>query len=257
VWRSYGDLHLALAFTAELTPELLECDEDAFKVVHNWQKNARPLSTGDFGATLVAGRCEHRNVAVCLRASNLFGVDIDGPDGRELARKIAPAGFPETVAVESGRDDGGAHLWYRLQQGAKAKAQLAGKVTLSRDGYLMAPPSWHFDGRASYRFAPGRAPWEHEIAPFPTRLYERLLEHDRRDDKAARADDSSTLGKGDRHPHMKRIAGAMRYAGAGEEAILAALRSENERRCDPLKADEELRRLAHWTCGFPPGARVP
>jgi hypothetical protein len=36
----------------------------------------------------------------------------------------------------------------------------------------------------------------------------------------------------------------MRNVGAGEPAILAALRSENERRCFPPKADAAIRELA-------------
>jgi hypothetical protein len=42
------------------------------------------------------------------------------------------------------------------------------------DGYFIVPPSLHPSG-AVYRFVPGRAPWEIEIAELPLEAYMRLL----------------------------------------------------------------------------------
>jgi hypothetical protein len=172
--------------------------------------------------------------------------------------KLVPGGLPPTVAVRSGRADGGLHLWYRLPLGAgKAKIQFADRLTLSADGYLICPPSWHAEAQSAYMFLPGCAPWEREIAPFSARLLERLDAHDRDDDEAARADDSSPIGEGERHRHLRRIAGAMRRAGAGEPAIAAALLSENARRCDPPKEERLVLALARdIATRYPSGARA-
>jgi hypothetical protein len=251
VGRFCGDRRFTVAFTQSLALE-----GDAYKTALYWQSRGVLLPTSDFGAALLANRCRHKNGVLSLRRSNVLGFDIDGEAGRALAREIAPEGMPPTVATRSGRLDGGTHLWYVLPDGApKAKIQLAAEVTASADGYLLLAGSWHAAARAFYSFLPGHAPWEIEIAPFPSRLYKALIGRTRRDDTAARADDASPLGEGKRHPHLRRIAGAMRYAGAGEEAILAALQSENERRCVPPKDDAKLRELARWIVGFAPGDR--
>jgi Bifunctional DNA primase/polymerase, N-terminal len=249
--RCYGELHLALTFTRSLGLE-----DDDFKTVYGW-KSTRPLPDGDYGAALLAGRGEKRNPAVCLRASGLLGVDIDGEAGRALVRELVPVGLPPTVAVRSGRADGGLHLWYRAPQAAaKVKVQFASKLTLSADGYFIVPPGWHAQAPARYAFLEGRAPWETEIARFSARLLEELVARAGRDDEDRRADDASPIAPGERHPHLLRIGGAMRRAGAGEPSIAAALLSENERRCQPPKPDGVVRALARDICTrYPPGTQ--
>jgi hypothetical protein len=150
------------------------------------------------------------------------------------------------------------HLWYRAPAGAtKTKIQFAAKVTLSSDGYFIVPPAWHADAQTRYSFLPGHAPWECTIAPFPMRLLETLRTHERSDDEQSRGDDKSPLGEGDRHPHLLRIGGAMRRAGAGEEAIRVALLSENARRCTPPKDEQTVIALARdIATRYPPGARA-
>jgi hypothetical protein len=246
----YGELHLAVPFTRG---QRLEDDE--YKTVYNWQ-SVPPLPDGPFGAALLAGRPD-RNVAVSLRRSGLLGVDIDGAAGRDLVRELVPQGLPPTVAVATGRADGGVHGWYWAPDGAaKVKIQFAAKLTLSADGYLIAPPSWHAEAQARYVFVDGRAPWGCEIAPFPARLLEQLGLYGRDLDEANRADDESPLTPGDRHPHLLRIGGAMRRVGAGEPAIAAALLSENERRCRPPKTEAQVRALARDIAKrYPPGAK--
>jgi Bifunctional DNA primase/polymerase, N-terminal len=249
--RCYGGLHLAVAFTRSL-----RLAGDDYKTVVGW-KATKPLPGGDFGAAYLAGRGERRNPAVVLSSSLVLGIDIDGEAGRELVRELVPGGLPPTVAVRSGRADGGMHLWYRPPvEAAKLKVQFADKLTLSADGYLIAPPAWHAAAQARYVFVDGRAPWECELALFPARLLEQLGAHERRDDEEARADDESPLAPGDRHAHLLRIGGAMRRAGAGEEAIAAALLSENARRCRPPKPDAKVRALAlDIVERYPAGAR--
>jgi Bifunctional DNA primase/polymerase, N-terminal/Primase C terminal 1 (PriCT-1) len=250
--RCYGGLHLAVAFTRSL-----RFADDDYKTVYGW-KSTKPLPDGEFGAAYLAGRGQNRNPAVCLGSSRLLGIDIDGEAGRELLRELVPGGLPPTVAVRSGRADGGMHLWYRPPAGAtKLKIQFTDKLTLSADGYLIAPPAWHAAAQTAYRFVDGLAPWEHTIALFPARLLEQFGAFERSDDEAKRADDESPLAPGDRHAHLLRIGGAMRRAGAGEEAITAALLSENARRCQPPKPASRVRALARDIVErYPPGARA-
>jgi hypothetical protein len=63
--------------------------------------------------------------------------------------------------------------------------------------------------------------------------------------------DGGVVEPGQRHALLKSIAGSLRFRGAGEQEILAALRVANQTRCTPPKADEELQRLAHWAVEQP------
>lgn len=237
--RHYGELHLAIAFTTGMSGPY------EFKQVKNW-KQAERLPDGNFGAGLLKGRGERRNPAVCLQASGLVGIDVDGVEGRILARQLAPGQWPPTVAVRSGRADEGLHMWYRANRKTqKHKIQIAHSLMLSADGYFIVPPAWHTLAERPYEFLPGRAPWEIEIALFPEWLQEHLGERAEAKDVEQRADDRSPITEGERHYHLLRIAGAMRHAGAGEPEILAALRTLNARRCVPPKSELEVRKLAH------------
>jgi hypothetical protein len=241
--RVYGELRLAIAFTVGTA-----ADGGQYKTAKGWEAT-RPLPDGDFGAALLAGRCERRNPILVLRNSNLIGVDVDGEGGRRLRRELIPEGFPRTVCVRSGRLDGGTHLWFRPPPDArvakhKVEFKTDGRLVLSTNGYLLAPPSWHADAGVNYGFEPGLAPWETPIAVLPERLLERLTSRLCLDDESDRADDASPLAPGQRHRHLLRIGCAMRRAGAGEPAIAAALLSENERRGDPPKPDQTVRELA-------------
>lgn len=204
---------------------------------------------------MLRGRGQKRNPAVCLQASGLVGIDLDGTEGRALAHDLAPEKWPPTVAVRSGRRDAGLHMWYRANaKTRKHKIQLASTLMLSEDGYFICPPAIHTQAGRPYEFLPGRAPWEIEITPFPDWLQERLTAVTGKQDVGQRADDHSPITEGERHHHLRRIAGAMRRAGAGEPAIAAALLSENERRCSPPKEARIIRALAHdIAVRYPPG----
>ena len=246
--RAYGELHLAVAFTKNL-----ELDGDGYKRVYNW-KDTRPLSDGDFGAAVLR-RGENRNPAVCLRASGLIGVDIDGLEGRMLAYQLVPR-WPTTVEVLSGRQFS-AHLWFRAPYGTtKHKIQFTHSLQLSADGYFICPPALHLGAGTEYRFMEGKAPWDVPLATFPLELMRWLTNYAGQKDLESRADDYSPITEGDRHYHLLRLAGAMRYVGAGEPVIVAALLVENQRRCDPPKTDREVRKLARDIVQrYPPGER--
>jgi hypothetical protein len=254
--RAYGEEHLAIAFTVGIS-----ADDDQFKVAKGWEPT-KPLPGGDFGAALLAARCERRNPIMVLANSNLIGIDVDGEGGRRLRRELVPEWFPRTVCVRTGRVDGGAHLWYRPPIGVKvAKHKIEfktdGRLVMSRNGYLLVPPAWHAEAGRYYEFEPGLAPWETPITVLPGRLLERLTARVRVDDDADRADDETPLEPGQRHRHLLRIGCAMRRAGAGEPAIRAALLSENERRGNPPKPETVVVDLARDIVKrYAPGAKT-
>lgn len=247
--RAYGRLRLAIAWTDGL-------EGAAAKEARNWQKNPTVLANEEHGAGLFR-RGLKRNPVVALAASNLIGIDIDGEHGRALLRRLLPGGLPTTVAVVSGREDGGHHLYYRPPARAQpAKIEFSGNgLTLSRDGYLVLPPALHGETGRAYAFAEGCAPWERPITELPAAIEESLRSHNQDVDRAERGDDTSPVSEGRRHRHLLRLGAAMRRVGAGEPSILAALEAENMARCSPPKDDQHVRELAEDIVRrWPPGA---
>jgi hypothetical protein len=249
--RAYGELRLAIGWTDGLEGE-------PAKRSRHWQSSPTLLADAEHGAGIFR-RGLTRNPVLSLAASKLIGVDVDGEAGRELCRRLVPHGLPATVSVRSGRVDGGVHLWYRPPgPGHPAKVEFSAEsgLTLSKDGYLVIPPALHETG-AAYSFAEGRAPWEHAIVEFPAAILQALADDRRVQDELERADDTSPIGAGGRHRHLRRIGGAMRRAGAREESIAAALLVENEFRGDPPKDEHLVRELARDIAHrYPPGARA-
>lgn len=234
--RAYAALGLAIAFTNGVSTE-----DQAFKKATNRWQEAQPLPDPEFAAALLKTRGATRNPILVLRASGLIGVDIDGPEGLAIARTLY--GLPATVSVTTGR---GTHLWFRAPEGTeKHKLQLAEGITWSTDGYFVCPPSYHAERDVDYRFCKDRAPWEIELAVFPPLLIEHLLALAIRQDEEERQQWNEPLTPGQRHRHMLRIGGAMRNAGAGEQAIYHALWDENVQRGMPPKPEPQVRALAH------------
>lgn len=249
--RAYGALSFVVAFTVGLT------GDDA-KTSKRWQSHPHQLANAEHGAAILVGRGLSRNPVVALRASNLIGVDIDGDAGRLLCRKLVPDGLPPTVSAQTGRPDGGLHLYYRPPPGGSydAKIEFGEALKMSSDGYLVLPPATHGDTGRRYAFLEGHAPWARPIAVLPKAILETLAGHKERGDEAARADEASPIAEGGRHRHLLRIGCAMRRAGAREESIRSALLVENEIRCSPPKDKHIVHALAlDIATRYPPGAR--
>ena len=69
--------------------------------------------------------------------------------------------------------------------------------------------------------------------------------------------DTSPIATGERHSKLVSIAGRLRNAGAGYDAILAELREVNEKRCAEKLTEREIGRIAASTCKYEPGPSMP
>lgn len=245
--RAYGELRLAIAWTESREGE-------AAKRVSStgWNKTRR-LADPEQAAAILRHRGEKRNPAIVLRASGLVGVDIDGPAGVALAKQLVPEGFPASVTVTTGKEDG-FHLWYLAPEGARSAYVELGPegVTTKTNQYLVVPPAVHPTGRV-YRFAEGRAPWERKLTVLPLELLERL-ERAAHGDRRERTVTAGPVVAGGRHDHLLRLGCAIRRHGCGEPTIAAALLAENEARCQPPQDEKLVRSLAHdIATRYPPG----
>jgi hypothetical protein len=234
--RGYGVLGLAVAFTDGIV------GDDAKRVTRKGWPATPPLADGDFGAALLKGRGERRNPVVVLGASGLLGIDVDGPEGAELTRQIAPGRLPPSVTVETGK---GWHIYYRRPSWPAdvAKIELGPEgLEVAKDGYLVAPPALHPSGHV-YAFAAGRELWTIPIAELSARHLEPFLAHAKRSRAIEIASPEPSVSGG-RHRRLRRLAGAMVRVGATEAAVLAALLVENEHGCKPPKDERLVRELA-------------
>jgi hypothetical protein len=78
------------------------------------------------------------------KASGLFVIDVDGPKGRAALEELASQGFmlTETLAVTTGRADGGEHR-YRMPTGVDIRNDQNGKMARHIDvrgtgGFIVA-----------------------------------------------------------------------------------------------------------------------
>ena len=119
--------------------------------------------------------------------SGLIGIDIDGEVGEASWRLLwESSAEPVTLTALSGRDDGGRHLYFRLDSGLELRAgnnALGSGIDVKLDnGYLVAPPSLHETGR-TYEWLDPLVP----ILDLPIRLRELLAKGANRPDSSVEA----------------------------------------------------------------------
>jgi hypothetical protein len=85
------------------------------------------------------------------RTSGIVVVDVDGPLGREmLERLLAQYNYvlPPFWYVETGREDGGQHYYFRYPKDVTVRTRKVKGLEVRSDGaYVVAPPSEHSTGR--------------------------------------------------------------------------------------------------------------
>lgn len=174
------------------------------------------------------------NIGVaCSSESGPLVIDVDGPEGLDSLKLLK---LPSTLEATSGRE-GRKHLYFsgsseRLRRAIKV---LPGIDLLGDGGYVVAPPSIHPKTQKPYRWLNDRSPVE---------LNGASLKRLRRSSPTSAPPLPNIIYEGERDGLLTSLAGSMRRRGASERAILAALREENSRRCQPPLDDASLRRIA-------------
>ncbi len=114
-------------------------------------------------------------IGVAMAPSGVVGYDVDPRAGghRTHAELVEAYGeLPLTACVETGRRDGGGHLYFARPLGLPARTVSLGPgVSLIGLGYLVAPPTRHPSTGLPYRWA---TPPGTPIAALPTWLAEKL-----------------------------------------------------------------------------------
>lgn len=179
-------------------------------------------------------RCDSRVGPIVL--------DIDGPEGAAFIEGLT---LEDTLRATSGRRHR-QHLYY-APNGTEVKRSLKIETqvdVLGDNGYVVAPPSIHPETGRPYRWLNSEDP-----VPFPRALM-RLIKKKRGHGSAPPLPE--VILEGNRDELLTSLAGSMRRRGASYEAIVAALREENERRCNPPLPDAQVRKIAKSISGKEP-----
>lgn len=173
----------------------------------------------------------------CGKESGIAVLDIDPRNGGDVAleyllKKYQGEGrLPQTPVVLTG--GGGYHYWFRYPRNQEIKNRtIAPGVEIKVDGYyVLVPPSIT---QNVYKWAPKRGLEDIPLAEMPGWMVELAARGAQNFD----FDDEGKVGPGQRNSYLTSLAGSMRRRGMHREAILAALKVENDIRCNPPISDE-------------------
>ena len=195
-------------------------------LVKEWQKNA----TSDLAQLETwAAQWPPCNWGLATgKASGLFVIDVDGPEGRAALEELATQGLtlPETLAVTTGRAGGGEHRYYRMPDGVDIRNDQDRGIARHIDvrgsgGFVVMPPSVHATGKR-YSFIEADAP----IADAPVWVIERLTMRAKPAATKAPQPDGM-IGPGNRTTVLVSLAGKMHSQGIPAADIVATLKSLN------------------------------
>ncbi len=195
-------------------------------------------------------------IATGSKSGGLFVIDLDvdedrGVNGYQTLRdwERDNGDLPETIQSITGR--GGYHLFYRGNKLIGNRAKVMDGIDIRGEGgYIIAPPSIHPNGRM-YEWEQG--PNEYAIASANDHVYQ-LIEHRRESNTEFIVPEK--VSAGERNQTMFRYACSLQSKGLSDEAILAAIKIENEKRCVPPLPDGELEKTIQSALKYEKGARI-
>ena len=218
--------------------------------IENWWKYNPEYNVGIATGALASGEY-------------LFVIDIDidvskGKNGQEAITEFEHehGRFPTTA--ESRTPRGGRHLLFKSKAAVKCSTDLYNGVDVRGiGGYIVAPPSTVNGTRYRWINPPIIAP----IAEADTKVFTFLSPVPKDFDKRAASSSTfsmpETIDEGSRTNSLIKLVGSLQSKGLSDEAIRAAVYSENDSRCNPPLTEQELERtvfsaLRRWRKGTSP-----
>lgn len=176
------------------------------------------------------------------RASGIVVLDLDEGGEEALAALCAQMGeLSKTVEAMTG--SGGRHLYFSAPEVAVSNSarKLGPGLDVRGDGgYVVAPPSVHKTGRA-YAWSEGHGPGAVTTVEMPHWLVELATTTDARVEEGG---SDARIPKGTRDDTLFRRGCALVRQGLSPDAVLAALKAENEAKCEPPLTEREVQNAA-------------
>jgi len=211
---------------------------------HPRTKNGVKDATADLGAiNKWWSDWPDANVGVAT-GNGLAVLDIDPAKGGEDSLRELLGGDEawDTSVVATG--GGGLHFYFKTDKAIRNRVGVrAGIDVRGQAGYVVAPPSNHASG--------GTYVWQNEAALAEWPSFD--FSHGK---PKAKPVSEKGIAKGERNAKLASLAGTMRRRGMSEEAIAAALLEENKR-CIPPLAEDEVRRIAASISKYAPAPADP
>lgn len=168
------------------------------------------------------------NIAIVTgRVSGIVVLDVDGPEGEETVKAMAP--LPETPTVRTGR---GLHYYFKYKEGVRnfqKKESLKGIDLRGDGGYVVTSPSIHENGKKYEWIKPINVP----LAELPEWV---LME--KPEDKAPIAGLYKGVVKGQRNVSLTRLVGSWVKDGLSFEECVESAGLVNDRNIPPLSYSE-------------------
>lgn len=182
-------------------------------------------------------------IATGRMSGGIVVIDLDIDDekdkhGNETLRawELEHGGLPDTCRTITGR--GGYHLLYHTDREIVCSSETLKAVDIRGDGgFIVAPPSVHPNGRI-YEWE--QSPDEFAISEANALVYEFIdfVRPERKGITTFSVPDN--IPEGSRDNTLFKLACSLQAKGLSDEAILAAVRVENETRCVPPLSDKEV-----------------
>ena len=189
-------------------------------------------------------------------SGGLLVVDLDekenGISGRDTLHNWERENgeLPETVRSITGK--GGAHIFFRIDHEEKNKVNLLDGVDIRSDnGYIVAPPSIHPNGR---RYEWEYDPEEYEIADADENVLKLLAVGKKPEADSFTVPDKIPDGK--RNVTIHKTACMLQAKGMADGAILAACMAENEAKCNPPLDEDEVRKIVESALKYDKGVTI-
>lgn len=197
-------------------------------------------------------------IATGQKSGGLIVIDLDiddnkGLDGYHTLRdwERTNGNLPDTWQSITGR--GGNHLFYRSQKSVGNRAGILEGVDIRGDGgYIVAPPSIHQNGR---KYEWEQSPDEFELVEADDVVFKLL------DTKVNNSNDTEfkppeVVPVGKRNDIMFKFSCSLQAKGLTDEAIIAAIRIENDKRCNPPLPEDELLRTINSALKHEKGVKI-
>lgn len=193
------------------------------------------------------GKYPSANIGIATGSisGGLFVIDLDvdveqGVDGRDTLKEWEKqhGKIPDDTWVSiTGR--GGYHIFFKDSSKVRNRTGLLEGIDIRGEGgYIVAPPSLHFNGR---RYEWEQSPEEFDLMASPSIVFELLNQFPENGERKS-FELPETIPDGQRTDYMVRMVCSMQAKGASDETIKVAVRTENEIKCNPPLSDKELER---------------